>query len=190
MIIKTRRGSCELSVGCRSRSVNGIATSASGLQLVLDELHGVFHRRVTGIHNKTYGIWWDLVECLLQRDLLWPTADVRVGYQVSRYKRSLLIQAICTHIRDPKKKKVVLIAHSQGGIIMSTWVVGLHLIASDDRISCSPISTPTISVKSRYIPLQLPPIISRYRQLQLPRGNVDTCLASWNILSTLETTCR
>jgi hypothetical protein len=65
-----------------SFSVNGIATSASGLQLILDELHRVFRRRVTGIHNKTYGIWWDLVECMLQRDLLWPTEDVRVGYQV------------------------------------------------------------------------------------------------------------
>lgn len=63
-------------------SVNGIATSGSGLQLILSELYKVFGRRVTGIHNKTFGIWWDLVECVLQRDFLWATADVRVGYQV------------------------------------------------------------------------------------------------------------
>ncbi|KAI9639900.1 uncharacterized protein MKK02DRAFT_40230 [Dioszegia hungarica] len=91
--------------------VNGIATSASGLQLILTRLNVLFGRRVTGIHNKTFGIWWDLVECLLQRDFMWATADVRVGYET-----------ICQHIRNPAKKKVVLMAHSQGGIIMSAWV--------------------------------------------------------------------
>lgn len=33
------------------------------------------------------------------------------------------MQTICRYIADPTKKKVVLMAHSQGGIIMSTWVV-------------------------------------------------------------------
>jgi hypothetical protein len=62
--------------------VNGVATSNSGLQLILDYLHTKFGRKVVGIHNRTFGIWWDLVECMLQRDFLWPTLDVREGYQV------------------------------------------------------------------------------------------------------------
>lgn len=75
-------------------SVNGVATSSSGLQLILDEFHRIFGRRVTGIHNKTFGLWWDVVECMLQRDLLWPTEDVRVGYQVSYYESELEVSGL------------------------------------------------------------------------------------------------
>lgn len=28
----------------------------------------IFHRPVTGVHNRTLGILFDLVECLVQRD--------------------------------------------------------------------------------------------------------------------------
>lgn len=64
-------------------SVNGIGTDRSGLDLILIHLYKVFGRQVIGIHNKTYGLWWDFIECILQRDFLWATEDIRVGYQVS-----------------------------------------------------------------------------------------------------------
>ena len=115
--------------------MNGIATSASGLQLILAYLHSKFGRNVIGIHNRTFGIWWDLVECMLQRDFLWPTLDVRVGYEVSfvdpiqahacRRAEKLTCQTIVSKIKDPRINKVVLMAHSQGGIITSTWAVCL-----------------------------------------------------------------
>ena len=45
------------------------------------------------------------------------------------------VQTIVEKVKDDKIKKVVLLAHSQGGIIMSTWVVcfrftGLHAVQS------------------------------------------------------------
>jgi hypothetical protein len=64
-------------------SINGVATSASGVQLIINKLQSMFHRPVVGIINRTYGLFWDLVECMIQRDLLWPTTDVREGYQAS-----------------------------------------------------------------------------------------------------------
>jgi hypothetical protein len=48
---------------------------------------------------------------MIQRDLLWPTTDVREGYEI-----------LSKAIRDVNKTRVVLIAHSQGGIILSAWI--------------------------------------------------------------------
>jgi hypothetical protein len=55
-----------------------------------------------------YGIIFDVIQCLIQRGLSYNTPDVRETYTC--LKASLL---------DPSIKKVVLIAHSQGGIIAS-----------------------------------------------------------------------
>ncbi|KAK6907925.1 hypothetical protein I203_101926 [Kwoniella mangroviensis CBS 8507] len=90
--------------------VNGIGTSRSGLKLILDTLYTQFGRKVIGVHNRTFGVWFDLVECMLQRDLFWNTTDTREGYNI-----------ISRHVADPDKEKIVLMAHSQGGIIMSSW---------------------------------------------------------------------
>ncbi|WWC71171.1 uncharacterized protein I206_105124 [Kwoniella pini CBS 10737] len=90
--------------------VNGIGTSKSGLKLILDTFYKLFGRRVIGVHNRTFGIWFDLIECMLQRDLFWATTDTREGYNI-----------ISQHIADSSKEKIVLLAHSQGGIIMSAW---------------------------------------------------------------------
>ncbi|KAK8864126.1 hypothetical protein IAR55_001372 [Kwoniella newhampshirensis] len=91
--------------------VNGIATSKSGLQLILNRFYELFGRRVIGIHNRTFGFWFDVLECILQREFLWPTTDAREGYNI-----------IAQEIAKPHKKKIVLLAHSQGGIILSSWI--------------------------------------------------------------------
>ncbi|WVF69080.1 hypothetical protein IAT40_003854 [Kwoniella sp. CBS 6097] len=104
--------------------VNGIGTSRSGLQLILNALFKLFGRKVIGIENRTFGIWFDLVECMLQRDLTWQTTDTRMGYNI-----------IASHIADPNKEKVVLMAHSQGGIIMSSWVDQLLADFSTDQLN-------------------------------------------------------
>lgn len=75
---------------CADSSVNGVATSSSGLQAILDYLHREFGRAVIGVHNRTFGIWFDLIECMVQRDLSWPTTDVRVGYEVGDFARAVL----------------------------------------------------------------------------------------------------
>ncbi|KAL8715185.1 MAG: hypothetical protein Q9220_001143 [cf. Caloplaca sp. 1 TL-2023] len=88
--------------------VNGICTGYSGLQENIDRLALLFGRNVLGIHNQSYGFLADLMECLLQRCLSYNTMDVRIACE---YVKSALI--------NPDIKKVVLIGHSQGGIIVS-----------------------------------------------------------------------
>jgi hypothetical protein len=71
------------------RSVNGICTSPSGLRLIQTWLQDTFHRPVTGLNNRTFGFWFDFLECLVQRDLFWPTQDLRTGYKVRRRQFNL-----------------------------------------------------------------------------------------------------
>lgn len=82
--------------------VNGCASGHAGLQANIDRLSLVFGRAVIGIHNKTYGIVADVLECLIQRVFSYDTADVRVAYE--QIKAVLL---------DHTVTKVVLIGHSQ-----------------------------------------------------------------------------
>lgn len=60
---------------------------------------------MTGVHNRTYGVIIDLIQCIVERNFCFATSDVRRSYAV--IKESLL---------NEEKKKVVLILHSQGGI--------------------------------------------------------------------------
>lgn len=71
----------------------------------LNRLAITFKRPILGIHNRTSGILFDVVECLVQRNFGYATGDVRSCYKVMREV-----------LYDPKKSKVVLILHSQGGI--------------------------------------------------------------------------
>jgi len=74
----------------------------------------IFRRPVTGVHNRTYGLIFDLFECLVQRDFSYMTDDIRVA--CNKIKETLL---------DEEVDRVVLIAHSQGGIIISAAVDAL-----------------------------------------------------------------
>ncbi|SPJ84331.1 uncharacterized protein FTOL_10849 [Fusarium torulosum] len=71
----------------------------------IDRISRTFHRPVTGIHNRTAGVVFDFIQCLFQRALLYATQDVRECYVL--VKNALL---------DDRKKKVIFILHSQGGI--------------------------------------------------------------------------
>ncbi|KAI4178709.1 MAG: hypothetical protein LQ346_007361, partial [Caloplaca aetnensis] len=88
--------------------INGICTGSTGLQQNIDRLSLLFGRKVLGIHNESYGFLSDLLECLLQRCMSYNTMDVRIACEVVRDR-----------LVDPEVKKVVLIGHSQGGIIVS-----------------------------------------------------------------------
>ncbi|KAI4090574.1 MAG: hypothetical protein LQ344_004621 [Seirophora lacunosa] len=91
--------------------VNGVCTGSSGLQQNIDRLSLLFGRKVLGIHNQSYGLISDLLECIVQRCLSYSTEDVRVACEVLR-----------DYLVDEEVKKVVLVAHSQGGIIVSMVV--------------------------------------------------------------------
>jgi CRP-like cAMP-binding protein len=70
------------------------------------------------------GAWFDLWECFMQRDMLLCTKDIREGYMVSFSGRCsfLTLQQLVSHVTDMSKERIVLIGHSQGGIIVSAWV--------------------------------------------------------------------
>ncbi|KAL6302976.1 hypothetical protein BKA93DRAFT_827053 [Sparassis latifolia] len=88
--------------------INGVAVGKHWLQSNLDRLSLTFLRPITGVHNITAGIVFDVLECLIQRDFSYHPRDVRQTYAF--LKNALL---------NPDKDKVVLLAHSQGGIIAS-----------------------------------------------------------------------
>lgn len=71
----------------------------------LNRLALTFKRPIIGIHNKTNGILFDVIECLVQRNLGYATTDVRVCYSIIKEK-----------LYSPSYSKVVFILHSQGGI--------------------------------------------------------------------------
>ncbi|KAL8976231.1 MAG: hypothetical protein Q9177_006896, partial [Variospora cf. flavescens] len=96
--------------------INGICTGASGLQQNVDRLSLLFGRKVLGIHNQSYGFISDLLECVVQRCLSYSTMDARIAYEI-----------LTDYLVDEKVNKVVLVAHSQGGIIASMVVD--HLLA-------------------------------------------------------------
>lgn len=104
--------------------INGCMTGHRGLQLNINRLSMTFGRPVTGIHNQTYGIIADLLECLVQRCFAFKTMDVRVAYD---HTKACLI--------DPAVSKVVLIAHSQGGIIASLVLDCLYADLPCDIVS-------------------------------------------------------
>ena len=58
--------------------------------------------------DQRHGFILDLVECFIQRDLGYQTKDIRLTYMT--IKNALL---------DPNTKTVIVIGHSQGGIIVS-----------------------------------------------------------------------
>lgn len=89
--------------------VNGICVDENWLKLNCDTLSEYLKEEVVGIHNKSYGLIVDLVECILQRDLRFYTESVMTA-----------IEAV-THALE-QGRRVRLIGHSQGGIIVSLVV--------------------------------------------------------------------
>ncbi|KAF9253809.1 hypothetical protein DTO013E5_2131 [Penicillium roqueforti] len=95
--------------------INGIAAGHHWVQMNIDQLSYIFGRKVTAVHNRTAGIIFDLIECLIQRDFAYATGDIRRAY-------SLVKEAIL----DPECDKVVLLLHSQGGIeggLVMDWLL-------------------------------------------------------------------
>ncbi|KIW32572.1 uncharacterized protein PV07_04102 [Cladophialophora immunda] len=85
--------------------INGVAVGRHWLQSNLDRLAMTFRRPVFGIHNQTRGIIFDVLECIIQRDLNYATLDIRTAYA-----------AMVEILSDDNIQKVVLILHSQGAI--------------------------------------------------------------------------
>lgn len=104
--------------------LNGCCVSGHNLQMNVDVLSETFGRPVFGIHNRTYGVLGDLFECIMQRAFDLFTEETRVCYEY--------IKAYCS---DPKVKKVMIIAHSQGCIMASQILDQLYVDLPADAVS-------------------------------------------------------
>ena len=82
--------------------INGCTSGCHSLQGDIDCLSSVFKRSVLGIHNRTYGLVADILECLIQRVFDYKTLDVRVAHEQMKI-------ILC----DKTTSKVILIGHSQ-----------------------------------------------------------------------------
>jgi hypothetical protein len=94
--------------------VNGIMTNDSVAQVNSAYLAYLFHRPVTMIWNSTDSLWIDLFECALGKEW-WRVIEPAI-------KAFPLIYAA---LKDPDKRRIVVICHSEGTIIMG---VVLHLL--------------------------------------------------------------
>ncbi len=93
------------------------------MQSNLDRLAATFRRPVLGIHNATYGIPFDVLECMIQRTFGYPTDDIRTAYG-----------QIVKMLADESVKKLVLIAHSQGSIEAGMALDWLYATMSTEQI--------------------------------------------------------
>lgn len=100
--------------------LNGICTNRSVLRLNGRALANLFQRRINLMHNPSDGIILDLLECIVGRTMQpISTLESSVAY--------ILEDALNTH------NKVVLIAHSQGGIISTGALYKLATRLSGSR---------------------------------------------------------
>ncbi|KAI1995750.1 hypothetical protein LOZ53_001353 [Ophidiomyces ophidiicola] len=88
--------------------VNGVLQSHYNLKQNCDHIAHIFGRPIIGIHNPTYGLIGDLLECIFQRSFSFNDESVRFTYD--KVKEYLI---------NPSIEKVVLMGHSQGGIVVS-----------------------------------------------------------------------
>ncbi|KAI0206599.1 hypothetical protein F4808DRAFT_680 [Astrocystis sublimbata] len=85
--------------------LNGVAVGEAWLKSNINRLALTFKRPILGIHNRTSGIIFDVLECLIQRNFGYATSDVRLAYKILKER-----------LYNPQYSKVVFILHSQGGV--------------------------------------------------------------------------
>jgi len=88
--------------------LNGIMTDDFMAQINAAYISYLFHRPVTLIQNSTDSLAIDLLQCMVGKEWAQVTEPVIKAFPV-----------IYDGLKDPHKEKVVVIAHSQGTIIMA-----------------------------------------------------------------------
>ena len=110
--------------------INGVAVGDVWMQANIDRLALAFRRPIFGIHNRTRGIIFDVVETIIQRTFGYATPDVRDVYasilqcleaetndeQVSETPKRAVNEEVLAGKDGSGHDKVVLILHSQGAV--------------------------------------------------------------------------
>jgi hypothetical protein len=98
----------QFNISIRTRLISTRGSAYASSPANIDMISSIFRRPVLGIHNRSYGVVFDLIECIVQRCFSYATKDTRRTYEYLK-----------AELTDPTATKVVVIAHSQGGIILS-----------------------------------------------------------------------
>ncbi|KAL7276593.1 hypothetical protein RUND412_000396 [Rhizina undulata] len=109
--------------------INGVMAGKQWTRSAVDELERRFHRKVYGVHNKTYGLILDLAQCIIQRALGWTSADIRAAYTFLR--RDLLKR---NAEKEFEYEKIVVVGHSQGALILSLVLDMLYADLAPDVV--------------------------------------------------------
>jgi hypothetical protein len=96
--------------------INGIMTNDAVAQVNAALISQLFHRPVTLIQNSTNSLWTDLFQCALDKQAWAITEPTTKSFPV-----------LYDALKDPGKRRVVLIAHSQGTIIAAALLRLLKL---------------------------------------------------------------
>jgi predicted alpha/beta hydrolase family esterase len=100
--------------------LNGICTDINVWKLNAAEIEEIFDFKISPLHNPTHGVIPDLIECIFGRTFNILDKETQEIFQT-------LYKAIKT------KDKVIILAHSQGGIIISQLID--HFLDNDIDIS-------------------------------------------------------
>lgn len=95
--------------------VNGIMSNKDVVQLNRKKLYNIFKHPINIIYNSSDSLVSDLIECLIGK----TTQSLTEASTVALY-------SICKSLLNPEIKKLIIICHSQGTIIISSVLKNLH----------------------------------------------------------------
>jgi len=112
--------------------INGVATNEDVAELNAAFLAQLFHRPITVMQNATDSLLVDLIECGLGKGFKKdPNSEDRKTMTEPAWKAT---SAILEALNAPAIKKVVVIAHSQGTIIMANVLRAIAKALKDQRL--------------------------------------------------------
>lgn len=123
--------------------VNGVAVGSHWMQSNLDRLARTFRRPVSGIHNRTRGIIFDVLEVIVQRTFGYFTPDVREVYAdvLALVTERVVDGGSGDGVGRPRWKKIVLILHSQGAVEGGLVLDWLLATVGQELLQCVEVYT-------------------------------------------------
>lgn len=110
--------------------INGVLTDDNVAQINAAYLAYLFHRPITLIQNSTDALLIDLLQCFLGRAWHHPTEPLRVAFP-----------AIYDALVNPHKRRVVVVCHSQGAIVMANVLRWLRRAITQNEEGPSALET-------------------------------------------------
>ncbi|KAI0846464.1 hypothetical protein F5Y00DRAFT_271929 [Daldinia vernicosa] len=160
--------------------LNGVSVGEAWLKGNLNRLALTFGRPVLGIHNRTSGVIFDILEAIVQRCFGYATTDIRLAYKILKDK-----------LYNPQYTTVVFILHSQGGIeggLVIDWLlqeVPQDLLAKLEVYTfgnaANHFNNPHRHKSSQEAQVKNPHILNRvFRQIPYLPGDMDKTAAKKN----------